>query len=659
MCLHFHVARIFVFVLLLFSAIEIYAKVDTDSLVSRLSQLNETEEKVNLLLEIAKLSISKDPLASLSYGSYANKLSQNLDYPRGRANAQLYISYAYYTIDSMSNAVHYAKQAILDYHLIKDTINVAKCNNLIGVIYYKLSFYDKAIKSYLEALKYFEALKLNAKIDEIRFNIALTYFQTEQYDKAEHYWTLGLKSLLEDRKNYWEANIYPNLGLIYEKKGFLNKAMESQRKALLAAQQLKDSLKLNRIKNNIGNIYESEKKYNQAERYFKHSLDIAVSIDDKEGVLHNYKDLGELNYILKEYSKARLYLLKCADLSQAITNRIMLKEAFFYLSKVSEATGQIKKSLEYYKQFIVVKDSIFNSKSSEKLVQAQLKFDFEKIQQRKDLIQKKKDALTESEIKRQKLLRNASMMGIVMLMILAYVLYTRYRLKKSSNLKLQKKNEIIFKEKKKSEDLLHNILPVETANELKENGRVRARKYQKVSVGFTDFKGFTSLSEKLTPEALVQEIDDLFRTFDSIIAKYNLEKIKTIGDAYMFAGGIPSDLDNHPNVIVKACLEIRDSVERIKQEKIAKGELFFEIRIGVHTGPIVAGVVGTRKFAYDIWGDTVNTAARMESSGEVGKVNISGATYELIKDDYHCSFRGKIEAKNKGKVDMYFVEPKK
>ena len=142
------------------------------------------------------------------------------------------------------------------------------------------------------------------------------------------------------------------------------------------------------------------------------------------------------------------------------------------------------------------------------------------------------------------------------------------------------------------------------------------------------------------------------------MAKYGLEKIKTIGDAYMFAGGIPSEMDDHPLVITKACLDIRDAIEAIKQEKISNNELFFEIRIGVHTGPLVAGVVGNKKFAYDIWGDTVNTAARMESSGDIGKVNVSGATYELIKDYFQCDYRGKIPAKNKGDIDMYFIEPK-
>ncbi len=172
---------------------------------------------------------------------------------------------------------------------------------------------------------------------------------------------------------------------------------------------------------------------------------------------------------------------------------------------------------------------------------------------------------------------------------------------------------------------------------------------------FTDFKGFTHISENMTPEQLVEEIHTCFKAFDDIIHKYGIEKIKTIGDSYMCAGGLPVASKTHAEDTVKAAIEIRDFMDNHNKEKLSKGELPFEIRIGINTGPVVAGIVGIRKFAYDIWGDTVNTASRMESSGEAGKVNISGSTYELVKDKFTCSYRGKIETKNKGEIDMYFV----
>ena len=210
-------------------------------------------------------------------------------------------------------------------------------------------------------------------------------------------------------------------------------------------------------------------------------------------------------------------------------------------------------------------------------------------------------------------------------------------------------------QKERIEDLLLNILPKEVSEELKEKGKATARRHEEVTVMFTDMKGFTRVAEKMTPEELVNELDDCFIHFDDIIGHYGIEKIKTIGDSYMCAGGVPTSDSHHAHKAVLAALEVRELMSRWKRDREAKGKEPWVLRIGVHTGPVVAGVVGKRKFAYDIWGDTVNTASRMESSGEPGEVNISGATYQLVKDHFECVHRGQVEAKNKGRIDMYFV----
>jgi adenylate cyclase len=204
--------------------------------------------------------------------------------------------------------------------------------------------------------------------------------------------------------------------------------------------------------------------------------------------------------------------------------------------------------------------------------------------------------------------------------------------------------------------LLLNILPAETAQELQKNGEATPRYYDSVSVMFTDFKDFTVIAGTLSPQQLVAELNSTFIAFDDIIEKHHLEKIKTVGDAYMCAGGIPTVDTEHSVNTIEAGLAIRDFMAKGNEERLRRGAMPWNVRIGIHTGPLVAGVVGKKKFAYDIWGDTVNVASRMETNGEIGKVNISASTYALVKDKYKCFHRGKISAKNVGDVDMYFVE---
>ncbi|RCR69512.1 adenylate/guanylate cyclase domain-containing protein [Larkinella punicea] len=222
--------------------------------------------------------------------------------------------------------------------------------------------------------------------------------------------------------------------------------------------------------------------------------------------------------------------------------------------------------------------------------------------------------------------------------------------------KVQQRTEELQAAKQRSEELLLNILPAEVVEELKRTGRSKPRRFERVTVLFTDIVNFTSMGERLSPEELVSEIDYYYRSFDAILSQYRIEKIKTIGDAYLCAGGLPVVYPENPVEVVRAALEMRAFLLRNQHERQANGQQHFEFRIGVHTGPVVAGIVGDRKFAYDIWGDTVNTAARMEQYGEAGKVNISETTFRLVKEQIRCSYRGKIAVKNKEALDMYYAE---
>jgi adenylate cyclase len=220
---------------------------------------------------------------------------------------------------------------------------------------------------------------------------------------------------------------------------------------------------------------------------------------------------------------------------------------------------------------------------------------------------------------------------------------------------INKRTEDLIIEKEKTEALLANVLPKNTASEIMEKGKATKIKYNFVTVLFSDIQGFTKIAEEMNPEVLIDELDKFFFYFDSVVEKFGIEKIKTIGDAYMCAGGIPEKNRTNPVEVILAALEMKAYMNKLKETSEIEGMKYWDIRIGIHTGTVVAGVVGQKKLSYDIWGDTVNTASRMESSGEAGKINISGTTYEFVKEFFTCEFRGKMPVKYKGELEMYFV----
>jgi class 3 adenylate cyclase len=301
-----------------------------------------------------------------------------------------------------------------------------------------------------------------------------------------------------------------------------------------------------------------------------------------------------------------------------------------YLHSIYAESGDYERAYDYHLIYKETSDKIRNEKNTEEMTELAMQHQFDK---EKALIA----AENAKQVAFQRLGLLATLGGLLLVSILAYY---------------------IRKGKKRSDELLHNILPEEVALELKQKGEVLARKIDAVTVLFTDFSDFTSTSQKLSPEELVNDLNIIFSEFDRIIESHGVEKIKTIGDAYMAAGGLPVVNTTHQIDVINAALEIRDYLNLFNAQKVKRGLPYFEVRIGMHTGPVVAGIVGVKKFAYDIWGDTVNTANRMEFSGEIGKINISESTYNLVKNNtnFKFSFRGMIKAKGKGEMKMYYIE---
>ncbi len=350
-----------------------------------------------------------------------------------------------------------------------------------------------------------------------------------------------------------------------------------------------------------------------------------------------YNAKGENKLALQTYKEA-----EAAAISSK--SNYLLKEIYEDVASVYGKLHDYSNAYKYQYLLVGIKDTIYNIDLDKKLQGTQFTFDLAKKASKIILLNKDLE-IQNQEIKRQKLVRNAFVMGLSVVLLFAAIY-----------INLLTKRAKMAKEKKRSEELLLNILPQETIDELKNKGKTIAKDFDEVTVMFADFKNFTSISENFTAQELVALINLYYSAFDDIISKNRVEKIKTIGDCYMCAGGLPVESKTNAEDTIKAAVEIKDFMSNENKKRQLLGLPFFDIRIGCHTGPIVAGIVGIKKYAYDIWGDTVNIASRIESNGEAGKVNISGTSYNLVKNKFKCQYRGKIPVKNKGEIEMYFVE---
>jgi class 3 adenylate cyclase/Tfp pilus assembly protein PilF len=509
-----------------------------------------------------------------------------------------------------------------------------------AAIYFNQGDEAKSLEYDLQALKISEEINDTLRIVTSLNNIGTLYLnKTTTYPKALEKFTKAyhLSKAIKDQYLIGTASV--NLGETYYKMNDDAQSLVYLKEALIAFDGTPD---LPGALNYMGKVYTRKQDFSKALETHQRAYEYAKNLDTKLDMTQSLIGLAQTYSAQKDYSSAIQAFLKALDIARPVNFITEIKDIYEGLSAAYSAKREYENAFTYQTLLLQVKDTIYNVNTDKKLGMLQFAFDLEKKESEINLLTKDKE-IQQKEISRQKIVRNSFIGGFIIVLLFAGIFF--------------KQRNRIGKEKKRSDELLLNILPEEVAEELKEKGEAEARLIEDVTVLFTDFKGFTAMSEKLSPKDLVRDIHECFSAFDRIMEKYGIEKIKTIGDAYMAAGGIPVESPNHAVNIIKAAFEIREFIAEGKARKIENNLPFFEIRIGIHSGPVVAGIVGVKKFAYDIWGDTVNTASRMESSGEPGKVNISSTTYAKVKDSFSCEYRGKITAKGKGEIEMYFVEP--
>ena len=506
----------------------------------------------------------------------------------------------------------------------------------------------------------------HAKSARLAFNIGEFYFQKDSLAYAKKFYNYSFNDAGKSGQQILEARA------VY-KQGVTEKKMaESGRYGMEEEQEY--------FKSAIRNLKKAHGLFQKAKMGGSYEAVLTlINGGEAQFIIGDYKEaVKALNLALNESQKNRY-----DDLSYQSSDLLVQCYAGLNDGENMRKYQSINRS---YQEFFISKDSLAQTVekverllTTNELQKAELELRESEIENMNLKLEAEivKQQISVAIIKQNAMERKMMIggIGIIFIFLVAAIIAIQYMKKTNRKLGLQnkqileqkevieKRQKELNKEKTRTDQLLLNILPAPIAEELKANKKVTPRYYKKVTVMFTDFNGFTAIAAQMSPGEVVRELDNCFVAFDQIIENYEqavkrkcVEKIKTIGDGYMCAGGVPIENDTNPMDVVKVALAFVEYMEKRKQEKLARKEPFFEIRIGINTGPVVAGVVGQKKFAYDIWGDAVNIASRIESSGEAGRVNVSGETYHHIRDKFFFTHRGRIQAKNKGEIDMYFVD---
>lgn len=502
----------------------------------------------------------------------------------------------------------------------------------------------EALNSFLKASDIASSNNYQDELGEVTIAIADAYSVIENHRLATTYYNKGLSLIDKEENSQSYAIALFNLGDEYFKLGVLDSALYFYQQSGDIFRELDYQIGLAYILGNIGQVHTELQNYEIAETNLTNAIRILTELGDLYPVCVYLLDLSTIYTDRKDYNNALDYARQSLEYAKQFELKEVISDANLMISELYEKIGRPDQSFNYYKDYITYRDSINNLAAVQEMAELRTEYEVAQKQAEVDLLTKEAE-IADLQDKRQKWVIFGTGLSLFLVGVLAISAFRRYKF-------VQATNQLIQSEKNRSEELLLNILPQETASELREKGSVKARKIEGVSVLFTDFIDFTRLAEHAAPEHIIKSLDYYFKKFDEITTKYNLEKIKTIGDSYMCAGGLHTGATQAKDVIRAAC-EMIQVVEEIKQSE--NDFTHYDIRIGVHTGPVVAGIVGTKKWQFDIWGDTVNIASGMETTSVAGKINISEQTYNKISDEFSAEYRGEKRIKNRGLVKMYFI----
>ncbi|MDG1572027.1 adenylate/guanylate cyclase domain-containing protein [Robiginitalea sp. M366] len=602
--------------------------------------------QLRLLLQRFDALRFSEPDSALQISLEAIALSQAVGEPRSRARALKNAGTIHFDRGDYNDALDYYTRSLEAFEREQDTLGISNLQSNIGSVYQTIGDNPRALEYFINSLKNAEAVQNTMRIGTAYLNIGTAYSNDElTYDQAIFNYGKSLEYFTRDGYDLGMAVANINIGELYL---LQERPIEAMPHLMEALEQFRE-LQMDPATplNYMGQAYAIMGQNSRAIEFYQQALESAREKGSRMEETKAYLGLGETYLKLQQATPALRYLENALEVAKETGLKYEQSRAYEGFSQAYELLGDFRKALEAQQQYTEVQDALRKDDYEDQMSRLRATFDLERKEQEIELLNAE-NSLNTLQIEkdaRAKLLLTI-ILGLFLAIIAGFVFQFFY---------IRRSNRRLAFEQNRSEQILLNILPKETADELKEHGFIKAKEFEQITVLFTDFKAFSVIAERISADKLVKSVDYYFKNFDEITERHNLEKVKTIGDAYMCAGGIPTPNTTHAQDAMGAALEILQFVKDTEIDP-PKGIYPFKIRIGLNSGPVVAGVVGTRKFAYDIWGSTVNIAARMESGSVPGRINVSENTYQLLRDQYTFTYRGEMEVKNKQVLRMYFVE---
>jgi adenylate cyclase len=607
----------------------------------------QTPAAIDKQNDSAELSLNQNPKEVLIQTGKIKMAAESIGYKKGMARAIAIMGVASYKVDDYAQAKILISNAATINQQISDTSNLAFCKYWLGNIELNQSKYNNALD--LFQTSYELAKKINDKKNIARSldGKASIYEALGEDDKALALYQSALSEAQQGNFTTWYPGVMQSLGNLAYKKGKVDSAILIYNEAIKASDVVGNLNNKANCYQKLAEIYYGKKESKKAMEYIQE----AMALFQQTGSMSSFSYSRLLmSYILLS-DRAYKVAIDLAEMSLnegRATGEIQLqKDAAQVLYYAYLGMGDKGKALQYHVLFHELSEANHNENLTKKLASMELEANFEKERQIAKVEEAKRDAELGAQIDKQKLVKKVSIIGIFLFAIIAGLAVFAFNQKR-------KDSSLIAREKNRTDELLRNILPEEIVTDLK---RADYKVNNRPTVLFADIKTVAGKNQgSAIAKPLLSELDYYYKAFDNITAAHKIERIKTVGDAYLcISSSAASDEANAINV-TNAALEIIQFVKHDCEQRSARGEACVDISIGMHTGPVIAGIIGIRKFSYDVWGDTVNIAARMEQHGESGKINISESSHKLIKDKFLCLSRGETEIKKKEKMDMYFVE---